>query len=86
MIHLSRLRLWGRTARLNREALEDREAEVPTYLFAELEITNPTGLEPYRVTVGDTIAQYGGRFIVRAGATRLLEGAATNIRACLQSR
>lgn len=47
---------------------------MPTYVFAELEITNPTGFEPYRVAVGDTAAQYGGRFIVRAGATRLLEG------------
>jgi uncharacterized protein (DUF1330 family) len=47
---------------------------VPTYLFAELEITNPSGLEPYRVAVEDTIARHGGRFIVRAGAARLLEG------------
>ena len=47
---------------------------MPTYVFAELEITNWTGLEPYRVAVGKTIAQYGGRFLVRGGATRLLEG------------
>ena len=47
---------------------------MPTCLFAELEITNPAGLEPYRAAVDDTITQYGGRFIVRAGATRLLEG------------
>jgi uncharacterized protein (DUF1330 family) len=45
-----------------------------TYLFAEVEITNPNGLEPYRVAVGDTVTKYGGRFIVRGGATRLLEG------------
>jgi uncharacterized protein (DUF1330 family) len=45
-----------------------------TYLFVEMEVTNWAGLEPYRAGVEDTITQYGGRFIVRVGATRLLEG------------
>ena len=31
-------------------------------------------MEPYRATVGATITQYGGRFLVRAGATELIEG------------
>ena len=44
------------------------------YVFVEMEISNRAGLEPYRAAVNDTIVQYGGRFLVRAGATRLIEG------------
>ena len=44
------------------------------YFVVELEITNPEAMEPYRAAVGATIEQYGGRFIVRAGATELIEG------------
>ena len=44
------------------------------YFVVELEITNPAGMEPYRAAVGATIEQYGGRFLVRAGATELIEG------------
>jgi uncharacterized protein (DUF1330 family) len=46
-----------------------------TYLVVEMEISNWAGLEPYRAGVEDTITKYGGRFIVRAGATKLIEGA-----------
>jgi hypothetical protein len=31
-------------------------------------------MEPYRVAVPATIAQYGGRFLSRGGATELIEG------------
>jgi len=44
------------------------------YFVVELEITNPTAMEPYRTAVGATIEQYGGRFLARAGATELIEG------------
>jgi uncharacterized protein (DUF1330 family) len=47
------------------------------YLVGEFEVTNPAGLEPYRRAVNDTIAKYGGRFLVRtstAATTKLLEG------------
>jgi len=44
------------------------------YFVVELEITNPAAMEPYRAPVGATIEQYGGRFLVRAGATELIEG------------
>jgi uncharacterized protein (DUF1330 family) len=44
------------------------------YFVVELEITNPAAMEPYRAEVGATIEQYGGRFLVRAGATELIEG------------
>ena len=45
------------------------------YFVAELEITNPAAMEPYRAEVPATIAQYGGRFLTRGGATQLVEGA-----------
>jgi uncharacterized protein (DUF1330 family) len=44
------------------------------YFVVELEITNSDAMEPYRAAVGATITQYGGRFLVRAGATELIEG------------
>ena len=47
---------------------------MPAYFVAELETTNPAGMEPYRAAVPATIAQYGGRFLARGGATELLEG------------
>jgi uncharacterized protein (DUF1330 family) len=47
---------------------------MPAYFVAELETTNPAGMEPYRAAVAATIAQYGGRFLTRGGATELLEG------------
>jgi uncharacterized protein (DUF1330 family) len=47
---------------------------MPAYFVAELEITNLTAMEPYRAAVPATIAQYGGRFLTRGGATQLVEG------------
>ena len=48
---------------------------MPAYFVVELEITNSTAMEPYRAAVPATIAQYGGRFLTRGGATELIEGA-----------
>jgi uncharacterized protein (DUF1330 family) len=44
------------------------------YLFAELEITDPVLFEEYRAKVPATIAQYGGRYLVRGGDPVRLEG------------
>jgi len=44
------------------------------YLIAEVEITDPTGFEEYRKQVPATIEKYGGRYVVRGGATESLEG------------
>jgi uncharacterized protein (DUF1330 family) len=44
------------------------------YFVAELEVTNPTAMEAYRAAVPATLAQYGGRFLARGGATELVEG------------
>jgi len=47
---------------------------MPAYFVAELDTTNPAGMEPYRAAVPATIAQYGGRYVTRGGATQLVEG------------
>jgi uncharacterized protein (DUF1330 family) len=44
------------------------------FLVGEFEVTNPAGLAPYRDAVTETIAKYGGRFVVRGGTTTLKEG------------
>jgi uncharacterized protein (DUF1330 family) len=47
---------------------------MPAYFVVELETTNQAGMEPYRAAVPATIAQYGGRYLARGGATELIEG------------
>jgi len=44
------------------------------YFVAEIEISDPIGMEPYRRTVSATIAQYGRQLLTRGGTTELLEG------------
>jgi uncharacterized protein (DUF1330 family) len=44
------------------------------YLIADFEVTDPAAMEPYRAAVTATIAQYGGRYLTRGGATELIEG------------
>ena len=44
------------------------------YVVWDAEITNRPGLEPYVAAVSDTIAKHGGRYLVRGGATKLVEG------------
>ena len=47
---------------------------MPAYVIADVDVTNPAGYEPYRPLAAASIAQFGGRFIVRGGAAELLEG------------
>lgn len=44
------------------------------YLIGDIEITDPAAFEQYRKEVPATIAKYGGRYIVRGGATETVEG------------
>ena len=44
------------------------------YLFANVDVTDAAAYENYRKGVGATVAQYGGRFLVRGGAVEVLEG------------
>lgn len=48
---------------------------MPAYFVVELDaINNNEAMAAYRATVPATLAQYGGRFLVRGGATELVEG------------
>lgn len=44
------------------------------YLIGEIDVTNSAGYDEYRRQVPATIAKYGGRFVVRGGASEALEG------------
>ena len=44
------------------------------YLFANVEVTDAAGYEQYRQRVSATIEAHGGRYVVRGGATEVLEG------------
>jgi uncharacterized protein (DUF1330 family) len=47
---------------------------MPAYFIAEVDVTNSEAYEPYRALAGASIAQYGGRFVVRGGKAELIEG------------
>jgi uncharacterized protein (DUF1330 family) len=44
------------------------------YIIVEIEITDPVGYEEYKKLAGATVEKYGGKYIVRGGATEVLEG------------
>ena len=44
------------------------------YFIGELDVTNMDAMAAYRAAVPATLAQYGGRFLTRGGATELIEG------------
>ena len=47
---------------------------MPAYFVVELDTKNMGAMAEYRAAVPGTLAQYGGRFLVRGGATELVEG------------
>ena len=47
---------------------------MPAYIIVEIEITDPAGYEEYKKQAAATVAQYGGKYIVRGGACETLEG------------
>jgi uncharacterized protein (DUF1330 family) len=48
---------------------------MPAYLVADIEITDAEGYAEYGKAVVESIAVFGGRFIVRGGAIEVREGA-----------
>ena len=44
------------------------------YLFADIEVTDAAQYEEYRARAPAVIAAHGGRYLVRGGATEVLEG------------
>ena len=44
------------------------------YVIAAIEVTDPAVFEEYRGLVAETIAKYGGKYVVRGGKIEGLEG------------
>ncbi len=44
------------------------------YVIADIEVTDSAGFAEYQQKVPATIAAYGGRYLVRGGATEVVEG------------
>jgi uncharacterized protein (DUF1330 family) len=44
------------------------------YVIADIEVIDPEGYEEYTQKVTATISAFGGRYLVRGGATETLEG------------
>ena len=44
------------------------------YVISELETRDPIAIETYRTIAAKSIAQYGGRYLVRGGAASIAEG------------
>jgi uncharacterized protein (DUF1330 family) len=44
------------------------------YVIADIEVTDSAGFAEYQQKVPATIAAHGGRYLVRGGATEVLEG------------
>jgi uncharacterized protein (DUF1330 family) len=47
---------------------------MPAFLIANIDVTDPKGFEAYRAGVPAVIAQYGGTYLVRGGASETVEG------------
>jgi uncharacterized protein (DUF1330 family) len=46
------------------------------YLYGNIQVTDPVAYERYRARVPALIAAHGGRYLVRGGAVKVLEGGA----------
>ncbi len=44
------------------------------YVLVDCDVTDPVRYEEYRKLAPAAIAKYGGRYLVRGGATKVLEG------------
>lgn len=44
------------------------------YIIADVQVTDSAGFQAYQNLVGATLAPYGGKFVVRAGRSEVLEG------------
>jgi uncharacterized protein (DUF1330 family) len=44
------------------------------YVVVDIDVTDPVRYEEYKKLAAPTVAAYGGRYVVRGGATETLEG------------
>ena len=47
---------------------------MPAFIINDMQVTDPQLFEEYRKLSPPTVAQYGGKFLVRGGRTETLEG------------
>ncbi|MGF6434160.1 DUF1330 domain-containing protein [Bradyrhizobium elkanii] len=47
---------------------------MPAYVISEVEMRDAAAFEAYRTLAANTIAQYGGRYVVRGGAAEVVGG------------
>lgn len=47
---------------------------MPAYVISEVEGRDPAAMAAYRTLAAETIARYGGRYLVRGGAAEVVEG------------
>lgn len=47
---------------------------MPAYVFAEIKVRDALAYEDYKRGVQTTVTKFGGRFLVRGGATTTFEG------------
>ena len=47
---------------------------MPAYFIVEIDVQDAAAFEEYRKHVPETIAKYGGRYLVRGGTAETLEG------------
>jgi uncharacterized protein (DUF1330 family) len=47
---------------------------MPAYIVVDIEVQRPAEYERYKELAPPSIAQYGGRYLARGGATEVLEG------------
>jgi len=50
------------------------EAMPAGYIIAQIDVSDPDAFEEYRKLVPDTIARFGGTYLVRGGKQEVLEG------------
>jgi uncharacterized protein (DUF1330 family) len=48
----------------------------PAFYISEFEVTDPEGIRPYSAAVESTFTPFGGRYVVRGGQAKALEGEA----------
>lgn len=47
---------------------------MPAYVVVQIDVHDPVTYERYKTLAADSVAAYGGRYIVRGGKTETLEG------------
>ena len=47
---------------------------MPAYVVIDIEVQDPATYEEYKKLAPPSIAHYGGKYLVRGGATEVLEG------------